>query len=514
MDKDGTVDKFLLPPEFLDQEGKLKPPSLRTFTRRCNAVDPAVRDSLKIGTAYVKKNYRTFNTMPVPDIPYQDVEVDHCTLDLLIKHKSGVILGRPDIVVFRDRATAMILGWGLSLDQPSYASFLTGLKTAMYGPDLSHVSEIKNRPFWFGRIQNLYHDNALHEVGDSIKAAAKQLGTNLVRLQPREPWLKGALERFFRELGVGLIHRLPGTTLEHAVARRDYEVLGQATITFDQCDAVIARWVCDVHNAAPSKALGFIRGFDGGVSPIAAWSAKKEHLLTDELPDPELFIALAGQIEKRSIQRNGVTIDYITYESPLLARIIGNPKHKRRARDGKTSLYEIARDPHDLGYVFLIDPYSRDRLKIPACAAHAEYANGLTLVEHNIIVARAREERGKKVAQFKDLQSTRAALNELAAGIMASGTYRTAQRKLGRWLEGDRLREQKSRIQSYAHNGADYLLADPIPDAGKVVGSSTTQSVTPMSTRKQPELKLVSPTLAGADSVSDLDELRKLKKWN
>jgi hypothetical protein len=314
-------------------------------------------------------------------------------------------------------------------------------------------------------------------------------------------------------LGVGLIHALPGTTLEHAVARKEYETLGDATLTFDQCEAIIARWICDVHNTSPSKSLGFIRGFDDGTSPIEAWTAKKDQIFTDLPQDPDLFIALAGQITKRSVQNNGVKIDYIVYESPLLARVIGNAKHRRKARHGTSSLYDVARDPHDLGYIYLIDPYTGDRLRIPACAAHAEYANGLTLVEHQIIVARTNEAKGRKSAGFKELQETRAELNAFSASILASGSYKTTQRKLGRWLEGDRFREQKSRVQAYVPDGTDYLQAERPRTTQVLIGVEARDQLLPVVIPSHAEPAGARQTWTSEDDY-DLDELRKSKMWD
>jgi putative transposase len=515
IDKSGAVDKSRLDPKLLDEEGCLKPPSLREFERRCERVDPATRDALRIGARYVRKNYRTFSTMSLPDRPYKDVEVDHCTLDLLLKHESGIILGRPDLIVFKDRATSMILGWGLGFDQPSYASFLKGLENAMYGPDLSHLTHIKNVPTWFGRIENLYHDNALHFTGESIKAAALQLGINLVRLQPRQPWLKGALEGWNRKLGLGLVHNQPGTTLEHAVARRDYETLGEATLTISQFEALFARWVCDVYNAAPTKALGFIRGVNDGVSPLEAWASKSRDYESDILPSRDLFIALAGLIEERSIQRNGIQIDYIVYEGPMLTRVIGNPKHRRKPTHNQATRYKVARDPHDLGHVFLVHHHTGERLEIPACAAHADYAKGLTLTEHEIIVAKARQRRGKRVAQFKDLQETRAELNKLAVGITKSEKFKTVQRRLARWFEGGRIREQTSRVKTFAPDGTDYLVPQSEPLNAQVVRSPEMVLSTPIQTFPLSDEEALTSLVGNKNEPDDLDiaELRLNKNW-
>ncbi len=59
--------------------------------------------------------------MALPDRPYESVEVDHCKLDIRVIDDAGLVYGRPDLIIFRDRATAMILGYGLGFEEPSYA---------------------------------------------------------------------------------------------------------------------------------------------------------------------------------------------------------------------------------------------------------------------------------------------------------------------------------------------------------------------------------------------------------
>lgn len=504
-DREGIVDKALLEPTFLDEQGALKPPSKREFERRCALIDPLVRDAMQKGIRYSKRVHRTYNTNRLPERPYQEVEADHAVLDVVLKHRTGLVLGRAYIVVFRDRATAMIIGYAFGFDAPSYASFLRGLESAMLGPNPPASATLTNRPNWYGRIENLFTDNGPEFKNRSIKEAAQQLGFNLIYLPKKEPWLKGQLENYFRQLGIGLTHNLPGTTLEHALATRDYETLGEATVYVDQFDSMLAHWVFDVYNARPNKTLGFIRGFDSGVAPLDAWRAKKNELECDQLPSRELFIALAGLIEKRTIQNNGIRIDHIIYEGPMLTQIVAHPKHRSRQRNKESSTYLVARDPYDLGRVFLVDPYTGNRIEVPACAAHAEYASGLTLFEHQVIVKNAREERNSRRLQHKDLVETQAKLNSFAAAISASPKFKTVQKKLARWLEGDRIRQQRSKLSSFPPKGEDYLEPQRRYSAPAVIsaGKSTSEQ------RETPELH--APAV-GAKSA-DLAEFKKQHQW-
>lgn len=61
--------KDALGPQFVDDDGQLRPPSLRTFERRCAEVDRFTRDWAIQGPAYAKLKNRTRETRALPDRP-------------------------------------------------------------------------------------------------------------------------------------------------------------------------------------------------------------------------------------------------------------------------------------------------------------------------------------------------------------------------------------------------------------------------------------------------------------
>ncbi|MBN9589026.1 MAG: Mu transposase C-terminal domain-containing protein [Alphaproteobacteria bacterium] len=508
-----NADKSTLDPKYLDETGDLLPPSKRTFERRCDRVDPAARDAMRIGFAYAKQRYRTHTTTALPDRPYAHVEVDHATLDIQLVHPGGTICGRPDLIAFRDRATAMIIGYGLGYEEPSYTSFIDGLRHTMYPKDMSSFPKVRNGFPCFGRIENLYHDNAFQFIGDNIREAARQLQINLVRLQPKEPWLKGALEKFFNDLNLSFVHQLEGTTLGNVVARPDHEHLGKPTYTREQFEHLLNIWICDIYNAGNRRALGHIRGF-GGQSPLQAWAEKVRDYETDALPGRELFIALAGHTSHRTIQKNGITIDHIIYEGPELANLLGNPKHKQRDMQGAATQYKVVRDPNNLSEVYVHDHHTGAILTVSATVAHREYAKDLTLTEHEIVCARAREaSRKKNKLSTAQLMRTKAMLNEIAAETIAGPKFKTTQRQLARWLEGDRRRQLRSEVESFAPEGNDYLEALP-PRAPKNVTKhvSPEAGVGASAVNRMPKTDETAPPTN--EFEDDLEEFRSQKKWN
>lgn len=461
-----AIDRLSLPECYIDPHGRLLPPSLRTFQRRCRNENRLVVDLAHFGEGHARKHNRTWATRDFPDRPYQEVEVDHCTLDITLVDAGGLVVGRPDLVCFRDRATAMVLGFGVGLDAPSYASFLEGLRHTIYPKDLSE--EITTPWPCFGRIETLIVDGALHFLGDSIANAGRELGFSHQVCPPRQPWMKGSLERFFRTLGVGLIHRLPGTTLSNVVDRSQHEHLGQPALTLEQFRHILTKWICEIYHVDVTKALGPIRGM--GAQPLATWQEKAARFVTPPLPPRDIFIALAGQVDHRTIQKDGIVWDHIKYESPVLSALLQHPQHRRRSSEGSSSRYKVLRDPQNLGEIVVVDPYRNVPIHVPATLGHRKYADGLTLHQHQVVLANVKA--ANRDVTFDDLVEAKAALAELAMRFLRHPGRRSVEKAVARFIGADEMRRYRSAVdvekpKDQVASLHDLLAAEPPPAFGE-----------------------------------------------
>lgn len=436
-----------LPPEELD---RIQVPSLRTFQRRCKDVDKYVRDYYRKGPQYAAKMHRTYEVQPLPARPYQDVEVDHCVLDiLLVDDDSDIVLGRPDLIIFRCRKTGMIVGASCGYEAPSFASFVAGLRHAMYPKDMSSFPAVRMPWPCFGRIENLWVDNALHFIGKDIEAAARELKMNKPRFKPKCPWLKGALERFFGYLNTGLVHLLPGTTLSNMVKRRepDPETLDRAKIRQSEFLALLMFFICDVHNVHRSKGLGLLRGI--GDIPLRVWNEEAARHPSGPLPPADLFVALCGEWEDRTIQNDGIVWDHVKYECPELITLITNPEHRNAREDGAGTRYRCVRDPSDIGRIYVIDPYDRDGriITVPATRAHRAYAEGRHRHVHDLAVENARR-MVKGAFDFDAMARALDLLGDAAAAARAKPERKAIHRGLARFLDGERKRRFRSEVRT------------------------------------------------------------------
>lgn len=500
------LDKDALGPTFVDELGRLRPPSERTFQRRCEDLDRFTQDWALLGPAVAKRKNRTRQTRALPDRPYAEVEVDHTLLDIMVvDDRSGALLGRPHITVFRDRATAAIGGYALGFEEPSYAAFVEGLRHTIYPKNLSRFPGVRNPWPCFGRIENLIVDNGLEFLGDSIEAAGRELKFTVLRCQPRQPWLKGALERFFGSLNTGLNHLLPGTTLANTVTRSDHEHLGEATLTLREFEALLNLFICDIYHAEPRKALGFIRGF--GDVPLKVWEDKAKTFRTAPLPHPDVFMSLAGELEYRTIQNDGIAWDYIKYESPALWALRSHPKH-HRPNEGGSTRYKVIRDPYDIGSITVVDPFDGSLIRVPATQAHIVYATGWTVHQHKVVMANARKKLGERV-DFDALVEARAWLARVVYGISQQPGRKKIERRLTRYLNAEITRRHITTIQSDPSVGSPAGFDDLMPPLrlGSDIGRETwTETVTAVVA--DPPSALLGP------DDDDLGAIRARKNWD
>ena len=54
-----------------------------------------MRDGMRKGMAFAKRTHRTYSTTARPELPYQEIEVDHCTLDIQLIDEGGSSLWTP-----------------------------------------------------------------------------------------------------------------------------------------------------------------------------------------------------------------------------------------------------------------------------------------------------------------------------------------------------------------------------------------------------------------------------------
>lgn len=327
--------------------------------------------------AYLK--YHIFERRELPSRALEEVEVDHCLLDVFVTDQRGR-KARPWLTVLICRATKMIVGFHLSFEVPSYASLSRAVIHAMAPKDLSALPEIQNDWPCHGVFDMLITDRGLEFLSESFRRAGGDLKFAIVNLPGRMPHLKGTVERFFGGLGIRVLTHLEGTTL----SRTDqyYDPQARARFTLAELTAKLVKWVVDDYHQTEHGSLG--------VSPAHRW---KELVEDDEVNGGvrpvgnfSRLVMLMGERVRRKISNVGIHFDNNIYASASLAQL-------RKRRGGLANDVEILADVTDRGHLWVLDKVGKRWFVVPA--VNQRISRGLNKYASRVVMRMARKIAGK-----------------------------------------------------------------------------------------------------------------------
>jgi putative transposase len=443
--------------QFPETKDAVRLPSLRTVEREFQRIDKFIKDVLRKKRGHAARKHGAYYERPCPALPLEEVEVDHTTFDIqLIDDESSLVFGRPDVVTIRCRRTGMMLGIGIGWEVPSYAAFLEAVRHAFYEKDLTAFPNVKTGWPCRGRFKRVYVDNALHFIGLNIQHAANELNFEILEFRPGEPWLKGADERLYGILNLKVVHLSPGTTMSNVAERKEYaEALELPALTLKEFEAFLVGYICDEFHWQKHDGLGPLRTLPD--VPIRLWKNEIGSVKIRDLPHPDTFAALAGDVDERTVQHYGIEWDHIIYQHEDLIQIRIHPEHKEGRGRHRGTRYRVTRDPQDLGQIWVFDPYRKTRIEVPA--VRADYAAGLTLHQHRVIVAHHQ----RTVGAFVDIDGllrTRGAMLVQIERLRKARVSQGIERKLARFLGKQTQKRLRSTVET--KNDSRAASADPL----------------------------------------------------
>ena len=308
-----------------------------------------------------------FERRSPPERPLEEVEVDHCLIDLVVVHpQSGRALGRPWLTALIDRATRMIVGAHLSFEAPSYASLQRALGHAIWKKDLSGIEGIDHDWPCHGVPEWLICDNGKEFRSQSLQTAARMLDIGIVNLPVKMPWLKGAVERLFQTIGVQVFSHEEGTTLSRTMDL--YDPVTRASLSLEEVRQRILKWIIDDYHHSVHDTLR--------CTPYERWRELTVLYPVRPVPDFDHIVRLTGETFFRRISNIGVQYEGLLYADreklePLLAR-----------RGGLEKDWEIRYDPYDLGEIWLLDDERGEWLVVPC--VDQSVSRGVSKYQHKI----------------------------------------------------------------------------------------------------------------------------------
>jgi putative transposase len=308
---------------------RLVVPSEMTFRRYVDSLDPYEVDKGRLGKHAANQLHRTAIGKLIVRKILDRWEIDHTPLDILVvDDETGKHIGRPFLTIVLDRHSRMVMSYLIHFSAPNTESVLRVIERAIRPKAdwLSRFSAVLNEWRAHGLPSRIVPDNAAEFHAGDLVSAFNELGIEIMYPASRAPQKKGAVERFFRTLNDGLIHRLPGTTFSNTRERGNYPAEALSCITLVELETKLVKWIVDVYHQRPH------RGLPSQLSPAQAWLAgeAERHICL-----PTDLDALESVLAKRKdspVHHYGVEVGTHVYHSPELAELKMKLALPRRAR--------------------------------------------------------------------------------------------------------------------------------------------------------------------------------------
>jgi len=419
----------------LPDEDKLKTPCSRTIGRRVDALDVGEVLAAKHGKRAAKRALTQYGVADTPSMPLERVEIDHTRSDLIVLDDADNLpLGRLTMTYCIDVATRYPLGYYLGFEPPSYLAVMECLYHAIWPKgDIRQQYGTAHDWLAYGVPATLVIDNGREFIGASLRDACSLLGTTLQRTPVRAPHFKGKIERAIGSVNTMLLHTLPGTTFSNTQQRGDYEAEKQACIYLSEIDKIMTIFLVDLY------AERYHRGLKG--VPARRWEAATHAGFIPRVPSSAADLRLLlGRVDHRGIHHYGIEFENLIYNCPELVSL-------RTLLKGQKA--KIKFHPGDVSRLHIHDPFDDRYIEVPALTA--EYAQGLSLWKHRMIVAAAKAT-GDKVDP-KTLGRARRKIQEIVDA--GRERKRTATRTHGaRWdTSGKPTRLLKKRVTDNDETG-------------------------------------------------------------
>lgn len=360
-----------------------------------------------------------FKRRRAPTKPLDEIEVDHSLLDIIVvNEKSGRRLGRPWITLALDRCTRMVLGVHVSFEVPSAASLQRCLAHAFWPKDVSGLG-LRN-PWPTEGVPRLVHcDNGKEFHSATLKLSELAMGFTIVYQPPRQPWLKGMVERIFGRIGLQVFDLEEGKTFSNPVKRGEYKSVAKAKMNLSELKEKILRYIVDDYHVTYHEGLQGI--------PLEEWQRHVELDRVEGVRTYEEIRRLMGTVYHKPITNVGVKLHGLVYYHDDL-------KELRGRRGGTKKRFQVRVDPFNLGEIELLDEKTGRWLVLPC--DRPELSVGVSLHQ-----ARTHERRARKLAvggKFTDAhleEGQRLEAEEAAAALGDTEAKTTAARAARYGLE-------------------------------------------------------------------------------
>lgn len=372
---DSIIEEFYLnnqqyPLEFIYQKLQnectnlgIETPHKETLRNRINNVDPKLIAKYRRG-----EDVRETRGMPGkhPDVamPLDVIQIDHTKVDIqLVDETTRQVIGRPYITVAIDIYSRMIHGFYISLEAPSFFSVGQCLYQAILPKDelLQRLNIIGEYPI-YGLPKEIRVDNGKDFWSDTLKRFCEEYMIKQEFRPVGRSHFGGHIERVIKTC-MKNIHQLPGSTFSNISEKGKYDSEKMATMTIDELEQWFCEFVVNIYHKTEHSAL-FMTPEEKFYQGMLGVGEEKNIPFLPSVPHNtiKLRLSLLPSFE-RTVQKNGITVDYVTYFSETLRKWIV-PTQIRKLKQ-KANKVICRRDPRDISKLYVYDPDIQDYIIVP-----------------------------------------------------------------------------------------------------------------------------------------------------
>lgn len=400
-------------------------PHPSTLRRRIKDLPPKEVLASRLGPKAARDMYEQIQGhYPGADYPLAYVQIDHTLLDIqAVSARDRLPIGKVWLTVAIDVYSRMIVGVYITIEAPSAFSTCMCIRNAVLPKENFLLGlDVKGEwPVW-GFMRNLHADNGPDFRSEVYKANLQQYGCWPLWRKLRQPHYGGHIERLIGTIN-RVFHDLPGTTFSNPRERATYDSEGNAVFTIDELEQVVAHWVVNIYHKTLHEELG--------CTPLEKWEAgilgtdgSPGVGLQDRAEDPERVALDLLPFDERTVQRDGITWDKITYISEALVPWI-------KASEGRVrKKFKVRRDPRDVTCVWFLDPTSGVYHRVPE---ETRQMKPISIWDHRLADS-LKQKRGGRVSSTLDALDAHRDLERMAQAAeektkMAKGARRQAERQ-------------------------------------------------------------------------------------
>lgn len=342
----------------------LEVPNINTIRNRINTINPKI----------VAKNRKDVNvkdtrgmpgTYPEVKMPLDVIQIDHTKVDvMLVDEETRKDIGRPYITVAIDVYSRMVYGFYISLEAPSYFSVGQALLNAILPKDdLLKMYNVTGEWPVFGLPRTVSMDNAKEFRSKSLQRFCSEYRIKDIYRPVARSHYGGIIERMIK-VSMEKMHLIPGTTFSSVEKKGTYNSAEYAVMTISELEQWYTDFIINIyhksvhgtiHMTPEEKLYQGMLGVGDGTIPF---------LPTVPSDTIKLRMALLPASE-RTVQKNGITIDYITYFSETLRKWIIPAQYKELNKNLISNTVLCRRDPRDISKIYVYDHDIDNYIEVP-----------------------------------------------------------------------------------------------------------------------------------------------------